>query len=185
MTHRLLLLALPATLLAACGHGGPPADENPGALDTSTGDTGPVDTGTPVGVAGLRGEGTVGAGSYTGFEDSYFEGLDGTEYCVIRSQVNSVDLAVAMPPCDGCDWSFTLQTSASAVSQGACVDVDPSTFDGATFSYGYVAGEKGGTLAYYYDGAGWYGTYATASFDAGTNAFSYDWAQSYFYYYGG
>ncbi|MCB9777583.1 MAG: hypothetical protein H6742_03380 [Alphaproteobacteria bacterium] len=180
MTRTLLFLAgslLPLSM--ACGRGGPPeGEEGSGGGDTggTTGDTG---ISAVLGIQGLRGDATV-ADAYSGAETLYYQDAEtSTDWCTITSDVTSVDLAV--PACDSCEWSFTLQTSGSAAS--GCGAVDATAFDGVMFHYAFAAGEDGyGTLAYYYEGGGWYGSYATASFDAG--AFTYDWPIAYFYEYG-
>lgn len=179
MTRALLFLAgslLPLSL--ACSRGGPPEGEVGSSGDTggTTGDTG---TAAVLGIEGLRGDATVGA-TYSGAETIYFQDAEtGADWCTITADVDSIELGV--PPCETCEWSFTLQTSGSAAS--GCGGVDATGWDGATFHYAFAAGEDGyGTLAYYYTGAGWYGSYATASFDGG--AFTYDWPIAYFYEYG-
>ncbi|NOY27868.1 MAG: hypothetical protein GXP62_18545 [Oligoflexia bacterium] len=185
----MLPIALIATSILACGKGGPGPDEVPlQAQGDSGSDTG-SDTGTAsaTGVAGVRGSATVQSVgpdfTYEGTEEIYFESIAGDSWCSILSDVAVVDLGIS--PCKDCDWSFTLQTSNSQASAGCAVSdassSGASSYDGATFSYGYIQGKKYGTLAYYYDGYGWYGTYADASWDDQTGDFLYDWPVSNLY----
>lgn len=180
----MLPIALIATSILACGKGGPGPDEVPlQGLTDSGSDTG-SDTGTveATGVAGIRGSATVQSVgpdfTYEGTEEIYFESVVGDSWCSVLSDVTAVDLGIAA--CKDCAWSFTLQTSGSQASAG-CTLSDTSSYDGATFSYGFIQGDKYGTLAYYYDGYGWYGTYADASWDDQTGDFQYDWPISDLY----
>ncbi len=185
-----LSVILSTLLLVACGRGGPPDGEGSGSGDGGAGDggvgDGGADTGGPeLGIGGLRGDGTATPGigsSYTGTEAVYFQTLEGEDRCVIESTLTNTTLAA--PPCGSCDWTFTLVTSDSALTTSTdCPDVDPTAYDGATFSYAYVDAGKYGLLAYYYTGYGWYGTYATAWWDSSTSEFTYDWPQQYVYFY--
>lgn len=186
-------IALLGFLSLACGRGGPPEGHTPGdggaggGDDTGTGGTtGGTTPSYDVGTAGIRGQASVTRvgpdWQYAGTEETYFEASDGGSLCSVQSDVAPVDVGV--PPCKGCEWSFSLQTSGSAAT-GACAGIDASGYDGAVFSYGYAEGKYGGVLAYYYEGYGWYGTYATAAWSETNGDFVYDWPVSYFYYYGG
>lgn len=191
------LLTLTSLLLAsagflACGRGGPSDKElqgHSGGGDGGTTDGGSSDdtgAGPELGIAGLRGSGEAdpraGVGGYSGAETVYYQTQKGDDLCSVVSTVSSTKLAV--PPCKDCTWSFTLTTSDSQLGESAaCPDLDPGGFDGASFSYGYFQGDGYGVLAYYYEGYGWYGTAATATWDEGSFDFSYEWPLSDIYLY--
>lgn len=184
MTRSMISLTLVCTsaLLFACGRGGPPEGE--GSLGGGDGgaDGGGTDTGVAPVIVGLRGSAEVAVGlggSYTGTEDLYYQTLDGSDVCVVRSEVTNTSPPPAL--CASCDWAFGLSTANSTVAESsACPTLDPSDFDGAEFGYGYADFGKYGVMYYYYTGYGWYGV-AYADFDGST--FSYDWPINYAYLY--
>ncbi len=177
MSTSLLLLAL------ACGRGGPAEGHVPVVLDNpDTGTTGTGTTTPPQGIAGLSGAATLsrveGAWTYQGTETAWFQAADGSTACQVDSEV--VQVASAAAPCESCEWALTLSTSGST-AQG-CAGLDAGAYDGQVFSYGYVRGEDYGSLAVYYPEYGWYAVAATASFDASTGSFEYEWPIGYFSY---
>lgn len=181
-----LLLLSPLLIAIGCGRGGPPEGATPsGGDDTGGGTEDGGAEGPEVGIVGVRGTATVTTGvgaSYSGTEEIFYQDLKGVDHCSISSQVDSVESEV--PPCDSCEWSFTLVTSASTTD---CPQANAADFDGATFDYGYYDAGKYGLLVYYYPAYGWYFAYdgfgypVYPSFSAGS--FEYEWPQAYTYLY--
>jgi len=174
------------SLALACGRGGPPEGHVPAVLDDpDSGTTGTTDSGTtsaPQGLAGLSGQGTLnrngGELDYQGSETAWFQDADGSTVCQVDSQIATTDQTI--PPCESCEWSLTLSSSGST-AQG-CPGLDVGLYDGQRFAYGYLQGDGYGVLAVYYPDYGWYGVQATASYDAASGRFEYEWPIGYFSY---
>ena len=136
-----LTLACSTALLFACGRGGPPEGEgNLGGGDGGA-DGGGTETGVAPVIVGLRGSADITTGlggSDTGTEDLYYQALDGTDVCVVRSDVTNT--APPATPCAACDWAYGLSSPNSAVVEsGACPTLYPTDVAGVGWGDGLPA----------------------------------------------
>jgi len=111
------------------------------------GNTGGVGTGK-TGVCGQRGESTVSATAFEGWEEFYLLGDKGfgAEVCIVRIDVTRVGEAPA--GCTDCAWSHLVEFSNPTVitdTDGACANSDlgfdtarMDALDGSRAGYGYV-----------------------------------------------
>jgi hypothetical protein len=157
-----------------------------GGTDAGAGDGGSTQTG----VCGQRGEATVNATEFTGFEEFFLiseEGF-GEDICIVRFDVARV--GDAPPDCsdDGvaCLWSHTVEFSNPSVvldEDGVCADSELALdaaaiaeIDGSRASYGFVAEFAGHDriLMKYDEAMGIWNGYGNATYDEAAEAFRFD-----------
>jgi hypothetical protein len=154
--------------------------------------TGGEDGFAQVGVCGQRGDATVNASAFMGFEEFYLiaeEGF-GDEICVVRFEVTRVGEAPA--GCDDpaadvdCLWTHRVEFSDPSVVtdvDGVCADSqlgldEPAiaAIDGSQAAYGYVSEFAGhnSVLMKYDDEAGMWDAYGNGRWDAAAERFRFD-----------
>jgi hypothetical protein len=150
-----------------------------------------------VGVCGQRGEATVDADSFSGFEEFYLIGEEGfgEDICVVRFDVARVGDAP-----DGCDdpaagvdclWTHLVELSNPSVvtdEGGVCAGSDLgldaeaiAALDGSRVAYGFVSEFAGhnSVLLKYDDGLGRWDAHGNGTWDQGASAFRFDRRDGY------
>jgi hypothetical protein len=145
-----------------------------------------------VGVCGQRGEGTVTASAFSGWQEFYLIGDDGfgSEICVVRFEVTRT--GEAPPGCSDpaadieCSWTHRVQYDDSEVvvdEDGACANSELKfdaaridSLDGSEVAYGFVSEYAGhaSVLMTHDSAAGTWEPFAAATWDPDTGTFRFD-----------
>jgi hypothetical protein len=176
---------------SGAGSGG--ASSGTGGGTGTVGDAGAADGGggfTEMGVCGQRGEATVNATEFAGFEEFYIiseEGF-GEDICVVRFDVARVGEAPAgcMDADVDCLWAHTVEFSNPSVvldEGGVCsnselgLDADAiAEIDGSRASYGFVSEVVGhaNVMMKYDETMATWDAYGNGSYDEAEESFDFD-----------
>jgi len=184
--------------ISGCADGKDKAKDNQGIdpaddtddLDKPDDDTDIDDTGDIEYAYSWFGNAIVDGNSYIGTQNYFYDNFTtGERLCQYTYDALGVPFtrpAVCADP-DGnpCEFTFDVTVSDGIETDGNC-EASGEADDAKTYGYGFhsdfrIKGQEFGPMfMYYFEDAGWYPTYATASFDANTKEFAYAFPTYYY-----